>query len=197
VSGGPEETVLRTKWDKLLTDMTRDGSSLIFSGSPSGHGEDLWQAPLGGGKEPKPLTQTPGFVKISGRISPDGRWMAYSSNESGHNEIYVQPFPSGQKRLASEGGGSRPIWRRDGKELFYVAIDDRVTSVSVSVRGGVLELGVPQPLFELRAAGSTLFAERQYDVAPDGERFLVVRRVGEERSDPVVVDFNWESRLKN
>jgi Tol biopolymer transport system component len=196
-SGGPEEVVLQMKWDKLLSDVTRDGASLIFHGSPSGHGEDLWLAPLAGSKEPKPLTQTPGFAELNARISPDGRWMAFSSNESGHNEIYVQPFPSGQKKPASEGGGSRPVWRRDGKELFYVGIDDRVMAVSVSVRGGVLELGVPQPLFELRAVGTTLFAVRQYDVAPDGERFLVVRRVGNERSDPLVVDMNWSSRLKN
>jgi hypothetical protein len=123
--------------------------------------------------------------------------MAFSSNESGHAEIYVQPFPSGQKRQASEGGGAFPVWRRDGKELFYVGTDDRLMSVAVSVRGAAVEFGVPQPLFEVRAAGTTLFAERQYDVAPDGERFLVVRRVGEERSDPLIVEFNWTSRLKH
>jgi Tol biopolymer transport system component len=194
-SGGPEEVVLQTKWDKQITDLTRDGSSLLFHGHPSGHGEDLWLAPLAGSKEPKPLTRTPEFAELSARTSPDGRWMAFTSNESGHNEIYVQAFPSGQKKLASEGGGAHPVWRRDGKELFYVAIDGRLTAVSVSIRGGALELGVPQPLFELRAAGTTLFAERQYDVGPDGERFLVVRRVGEERSDPLVVDVNWASRL--
>jgi Tol biopolymer transport system component len=196
-SGGPEEVVLQTKWDKVVSDVTPDGSSLLFNGSPSGHGEDIWLAALGGGKEPKPLTQTPGFVEIDARVSRDGRWIAFASNESGHNEIYVQPFPSGQKKLASEGGGSLPVWTRDGKELFYVAIDDRLMAVSVSVRGGVLEFGVPQPLFELRAAGTNLFADRQYDVAPDGERFLVVRRVGQERADPLVVEMNWRSRLKN
>jgi hypothetical protein len=196
-NGGPEEVILQTKWDKGATDVRRDGSSLIFFGSPSGHGEDLWLLPLTGSKEPKPLTQTPDFAELSARLSPDGRWMAFSSNESGHSEFYVQPFPSGPKRQASEGGGALPLWRRDGKELFYVATDDRLTSVAVSVRGAAVEFSVPQPLFELRAAGTTLFAERQYDVAPDGERFLVARRVGEERSDPVVVDFNWESRLKH
>jgi eukaryotic-like serine/threonine-protein kinase len=195
-SGGSEEVVIQTKWDKGTCDIRRDGSSLIFAGSPSGHGEDLWLLPLNGAKEPKPLTQTPEFAELSARLSPDGRWMAFSSNESGHNEIYVQPFPSGQKRQASEGGGAYPVWRRDGKELFYVGTDDRLMSVAVSVRGAALELGVPQPLFEMRAAGTTLFAERQYDVAPDGERFLVVRRMGEERSDPLVVEFNWTSRLK-
>src|SRR5262249_44856678 len=195
-NGGPEDVVIQTKWDKVICDVRRDGSSLIFFGSPSGHGEDLWQLPLTGAKEPKPVTQTPEVAELSARLSPDGHWMASSSNEPGHPEIYVQPFPSGQKRLVSEGGGVFPVWRRDGKELFYISTDDRLMSVAVSVRGAALEFGVPQPLFEVRAAGTTLFAERQYDVAPDGERFLVARRTEAERSDPLVVEFNWTSRLK-
>ena len=195
--GGREEVVLRTKWDKLIWDISRDARSLLFTGAPSNHGDDLWLLPLNGGGEPQRLTQTPDFEELSPQVSPDGHWIAFSSDESGHEEIYVQAFPSSQKKLASEGGGSFPMWRRDGKELFYIGTDDRLMAVSISVRGGALELGVPQPLFELRAAGSSVFAQRQYNVAPDGERFLVVRRIGEARSDPLIVDMNWSSRLKD
>jgi dipeptidyl aminopeptidase/acylaminoacyl peptidase len=195
--GGPEEIVLQTKWDKTVSDITRDGSSLLFVGSPAGHGEDLWVMSLAGTREPKPITQTPTFVELGPRLSPDGRWIAFGSNESGHSEIYVQPFPSGPKKLASEGGGTDPIWRRDGKELFYVGMEDKLMAVAVSWRGSAPEFGVPRPLFELREAGTTLFSQRQYDVAPNGERFLVVRRMGEERSDPLIVDVNWTARLKH
>jgi len=194
-NGGPEQVVLRTKWDKHGSDVSRDGRYLLLSGSPDGHAEDLWAMALSGPPEPKPLVRTVEFTELAAQLSPDGRWIAFSSDESGRSEIYLQPFPSGAKRLVSDGGGETPVWRRDGRELFYVAADGKLTVVAMTARGLGIEISVPQPLFELRPAGTSSYVPRQYDVAPDGERLLVVRRVGEDSSDPVVVDLNWTARL--
>ena len=128
--------------------------------------------PLSGSSEAKPIVRTTQFTERSVRISPDGRWIAFSSDESGRNEIYVQPFPSGVKRLVSDGGGETPVWRRDGKELFYVAGDGRLTAVALSASTTGLDFAPPQHLFELRPAGTSSYVPHQYDVTPTGSAFL-------------------------
>jgi Tol biopolymer transport system component len=194
-SGGAEEVALQTNWDKLANDVTPDGRGLIFGGSPSGHDEDVWLLPLSSDRRPKALVETRGFVELSARLSPDGRWLAFASDEPGRREIFVAPFPSGPKRPVSSSGGSTPVWSRDGKELYYVAGDGKLTAVAVQAGPSGLAFGPPEPLFELGAAGMSGFDPRPYDVGPDG-RFLVVREVGEEPSAPVVVDVHWTVRQK-
>ena len=112
-------------------------------------GGPLWALPLEGDKKPFAVTTRP--VGTSARFSPDGRWVAYSSTESGTSEIYVQPFPGpGAKTRISTTGGRWPEWGRDWRELFYLTLDDRLMAVALTVNGPTLEPGPPAPLFTLR-----------------------------------------------
>jgi len=133
------------------------------------------------------------FDENQGAFSPDGRWVAYSSNESGRYDVYVQPFPGpGGKFQVSTSGGAMPVWRRDGKELFYVAADLRVMAVPVST-GATFEPGTPAPLFALRQRNDP---DRHFDVSADGQRFLVAAPVGEEVSLPITLIQNWTHLLR-
>jgi Tol biopolymer transport system component len=192
--GGDEEIVLLEKWDTVVNEVTPDGRSLVLGGSPTGEDEDVWLLALAGDRSPKAVIESRTFVEKSSRLSPDGRWVAFTSDEPGRESIYVAPWPSGPKQPVSDGGGSVPVWSRDGKELYYLAADGRLTAVSVSLGSGI-SFGAPQPLFELDPAGLTSYDPRPYDVAPNGH-FLVVRAVGQERSNPIVVDVHWTARRK-
>lgn len=127
---------------------------------------------------------------MDGRISPDGHWLAYVSDESGKWEVYVQPFLSpGGKWQISSNGGKQPEWSRDGKELFYVAADRNL--MAVAVRPGLsLDPGTPKQLFQFH--GTSDFLCGSYDVGADGQRFLVSALVGEEASPPLTVDISPE-----
>ncbi len=193
-AGGVEQIVLRAHWDKNVEDVTPDGHALLFQGSPQGHAEDIWSLGLGPGASPKPLVETPEFAEFGARLSPDGRWLAFSSDEPGDRTVFVQPFPTGPRRPVSSSLGESPVWSRDGKELYYLGGDGRVAAVRVHPEGSALALGAPEPLFDLRPISVTSFEARTYDVAPDG-RFLVIRRAGEEPENPVVADVGWAARL--
>ena len=132
--------------------------------------QSLWALPLDGGQKPFKVVQTD-FNAGLGQFSPDGKWIAYASTESGRWEIYVQPFPGpGPKSLVSTGGGVMPRWRRDGKELFYIALDDRLTAVPIRLAsdGQAVEAGKPVPLFTTRVGGALQQTDLnpQYVVAP-------------------------------
>jgi dipeptidyl aminopeptidase/acylaminoacyl peptidase len=151
---------------------------------------DLWILPLFGDRKPFPFLNTPSYEKEV-RFSPDGRWLAYVSDESGKNEVYIQSFQkSGEKRTISTAGGSQPVWRRDGKELFYLAADNRLMVVPVKV-GSSFESGVPAALFRIDPA-----VEHAYDVTSDGQRFLVNTNVTRAESLPITVVVNWTASLK-
>jgi Tol biopolymer transport system component len=135
---------------------------------------DLWVLPLQGDRKPTPFLRTE-FNESSGQFSPDGHWVAYTSDESGRDEIYVRDFSSGAAQgswdaagrwLISKSGGNSPRWRGDGKELFYVASDGKLMSVDVSAKP-LFKAGAPRPLFQLPAGfiGG--------DVSADGKRFLI------------------------
>jgi hypothetical protein len=138
------------------------------------------------------------FNQRHGQLSPDGRWMAYVSDESGQNEVFVRPFPHGEsKSQVSRGGGTEPKWRGDGQELFYVAPDSTLRSVAVRTTRG-FEIGQPRTLFKSkvlspRTTGVT--GRNQYDVTPDGQRFLVVQAVEDSASSLAVV-LNWPALLR-
>ena len=143
------------------------------------------------------------FNEFQGQLSPDSRWMAYTSDESGLREVYVRPFPPGDgKWKISTAGGEQPRWRGDGKELFYAAADGKMTAVAVKIAPGSkssFELGVPVPLFDshIVPAGSIAGVSSQYDVTADGKRFLVVTSgVGAASSPPLTVVVNWIAGLK-
>ena len=130
-------------------------------------------------------------------MSPDGRWSAFESSESGQREIYVQRLSGGPKRQVSVGGGQLPGWNHRGSELFFVARDGMLMSVSLHPAGGGLEPGEPQPLFLLRlgATGEIQFHRHPYDVSPDGQRFLVIRRAPDAEADSAVLVTNWTAVL--
>jgi eukaryotic-like serine/threonine-protein kinase len=135
------------------------------------------------------------FDERSGQFSPDGRWLAYASNESGQFEIYVQPFPSmGQKWQVSSGGGAYPRWKRDGKEIFFLKLPEK-TLMAADVRPGpTFEVGEPRALFQTQIKWSDFGT--QYDVSPDGSRFLINTLVAGEKSDALTVVQNWTDVLK-
>ena len=159
---------------------------------------NLWVLPLSGERKPFPFVNT-NFDERNGQFSPDGRWVAYQSNESGRFEIYVQPFPGpGGKWQVSTGGGVDPRWRHDGKELFYIASDGKLMSAAVQRSGQTLEASTPVALFQTRIVGGNLSntQRQQYAVAPDGKRFLVNTIADESTASPIIIVTNWTAGLK-
>jgi hypothetical protein len=159
-------------------------------------GWDIWAFPTDGGSKPFPVVQTP-FEERDGQFSPDSNWIAYQSNESGRFEIYVQPFPpAGSRTQITSNGGAQVRWRRDGKELFYVALDDRLMAVPIRISsdGKAIDAGAPRPLFGTHIGGAVSGVYRpQYVVSPDGQRFLM-GTVTEETFSPITVILNWKGK---
>ncbi len=184
--GSPAQTLFPQSWSP-------DGRFLAYvSTSPTTEG-DIWLIELSGDPKPRPLVQTR-FDDAHARISPNGRWMAYTSTESGREDVYVTRFPEAGGTLSvSPGGGALPVWRRDSRELYYRALDGKFMAVPVGA-GVDFTPGVPIPLFETRTVANTLGYGTVYDVAPDG-RFLInvlVRRT----SPPATVVLNWRPRSR-
>ena len=151
--------------------------------------------PQFGDRTPIPLVQS-AFQEASPRFSPDGRWFAYTSDDSGRTEVYVQPFPqTGAKARVSASGGFEPRWRRDGKELFYLAPDGTLTAVPVNTTS-TFEHGAAQPLFKTRVPylGTSLWRS-SYEVVGDGRRFLVNTLVEDAGPAPITVVLDWAADL--
>jgi serine/threonine protein kinase/WD40 repeat protein len=189
---GSEELLLTdTRFVNPLS-YSPDGRFLLYITGDVGSGE-LSVLPLTGDR--KPFAYLSGPFAGPGIFSPDGRWVAYISNESGRFEVYVAPFPGpGAKLRISTAGGAQPRWRRDGKELFYLNPDRKLMAAAVSSQGDTFEVGAVSPLFEARPAGPRYF----YDVAPDGQRFLVNTQ-GEDvgtATTPMTVVVNWVSGIE-
>ncbi len=178
---------------ELVVDWSRDGRMLLCQvfGGPTKF--DLWLWPTTGDKKPVPFLQTE-FDETEGQFSPDGKKVAYVSNETGRHEVYVQPAPpTGAKWQVSNAGGRQPRWRRDGKELFYLGADQRL--MVVDVRGGTtFEAGTPRALFATRMPAPNPNFVHLYDVSADGRRFLVNTQAGEAAQTPVSVVVNWQAR---
>src|SRR5499433_2126200 len=167
---GTDEVVLKSAQPVGPYDWSPDGKFILYGTISPNTGNDLWLLPLFGDQKPTPFIQTE-FNETQGRFSPDGRWVAYSSNESGQFQVYVQSFPiSGGKWQVSTTGGAQPQWRRDGKELFYLAPDRKIMSVEVNGPGSTFVPGIPKPLFDVRVitlfpgAGGAVY----YAVSSDG-----------------------------
>jgi Tol biopolymer transport system component len=178
-------------------DCTPDGRAIVGRGSFADR-RGMWTLPL---LEPRSPSYLPwmrgGEEAATSQLSPDGRWLAYRSNESGSNEVYVRDFPSGGTRwLVSSAGGIEPRWRRDGRELYYLAADRTMMAVAVRA-GATFEAGKPTPLFKTRASGSSFgtLSRNQYDVTPDGQRFLILQPVADKPS-PITVVVNWTAALR-
>jgi Tol biopolymer transport system component len=196
---GSDELLLSGHTDQNMqaADWSSDGRFIIYTaGKRDIENSDLWILPLEGDRKPYPFLQTQ-FNEVHPKFSPDVKWVAYASDETGRAEVYVQSFPaSGGKLQISAGGGDQPQWRRDGKELFYLGPDRRIMAVQVKT-GATLETEVPAPLFQTRVNPTTLTnARNSYVVAADGQRFLVNDVVQETASKPVTVVVNWTAQLK-
>jgi eukaryotic-like serine/threonine-protein kinase len=196
-AGGGEAEPLPTASPRAPSDWSRAGRFLIYTENNPKTLGDLWLLSTEDpSKKPLKFLQTE-FTESQAQFSPDGRWVAYTSNESGANEIYVRPFPSGTEKLkVSSDGGREPRWRQDGKELFYMSgSGDRHALVAVKVQAGpgkAFDVGVPQKLFDFSAVA--FLAQLNYFLyspSPDGQRFLV--NVNASSAQPTLnIMVNWE-----
>jgi eukaryotic-like serine/threonine-protein kinase len=198
---GDEERLIESHDSLNTQDWSSDGRFLLYlvnSNDPSSKTRfDLWVLPMTGNRQPVPYLSTP-FHEGRGQFSPDGRWVAYTSDESGANEVYVQSFPAGgAKWRVSSKGGDWVRWRRDAREMFYIAADRRLMSVAVRAISAGLEFGTPNPLFMIPVAlaGAGSLAPYTYDVMPDGQRFLAAAPAGDAASPTMTVIVNWQAEL--
>jgi eukaryotic-like serine/threonine-protein kinase len=198
VTGAASQELLRTEQSKQATDWSRDGRFLLYRSYDPKMDWDIWALPLvAGDRKPFPVVRTR-FEERDGQFSPDGKWIAYQSNESGRFEIYVQPFPGpGARSLISNNGGAQVRWRRDGKELFYVALNGRLVAVpfSAAANGQAAETGSPIPLFSAHVGAVQDVSLQEYIVSPDGQRFLIDTAL-EETPSPITVILNWKPPAK-
>ncbi len=197
-NGGKEELLLATTQGKIASDpsdWSLDGRFLLYRAFDPKAGADVWALPLHGDRKPFPVVET-SFEEKDAQFSPDGRWIAYQSNETGRFEIYVQPFPGpGRKEVISTNGGAQVRWRRDGRELFYVALDGRLIAVPIRFApdGQTLEAGAAVPLFATRVGGAVQGRDRQqYVVSADGQRFLMSILPEDPSPSPITVIVNWK-----
>jgi len=196
VEGAAPEPVIATSADAypMQADVSPDGASLVYLRcNREGHADIYVHAMRGGGPD-RPVVATPA-LQGSPRISPDGRFVAYHSNEEGSLDVYVRSFPDGgQKRKISTGGGSRPVWRRDGGELFYLSPDGDLMASTI-ITTPAFAAGVPQKLFRTTLDPTTTQFATVYDVHPDGKRFIMLAPVSDV-PQPVNVILNWQTLMR-
>jgi Tol biopolymer transport system component len=186
--------------------VTPDGMRLLFRQPDPKTAIDLHILSLAGDRRVAPLfpTPSPTIAERNAEVSPDGRWVAYQSNESGRYEIYVRPFPNVDSGLwqVSSGGGTRPVWSRDGRELFYATgrLESTRLMVSAIAPGGAFSAAAPRLLFEGPYVGGAGVPARTYDVSPDGQRFLMMKDLAAESTAsihaPFVMVLNFFDELK-
>lgn len=174
-------------------DWSHDNRWLIYSATAK-TAWDIWALDLTDDTA-RPILDSPA-IGVLARLSPDGRWLAYTSNESGAWEVYVQPFPDGAgKWQVSTGGGSQPLWRGDGKELFYLAADGRVIAVALG-GGRTFEPKPIEPLFQARVPPVLAPFRHGYAVSPDGQRFLLNNGVLDAEPSVITVVRHWGPGLE-
>jgi serine/threonine-protein kinase len=188
----PAEPLVQGPFDKRLNSVTLAGDRLMFDHAVLPYSA-IWTVRLDGSGDPEPLLTSDAASVFAADLAPSRRWLSYGSDESGQSEVYLVPYPevSGSRQQVSVGGGMEARWTRGGRELVYRA-GDRMMAVSVDPRTGTL--GTPDVLF----TGPYLYSVRQsrsYDVTPDGERFLMVKRSEEARPRTIVVVTNWFEEL--
>jgi len=191
---GTEQPLLKSTEAKVPTDWSRDGRFLLFTSIGAKTGSDIWVLPMSGESKPAPYLQTE-FAESDGHFSPDGRFVAYQSNASGANQIYVQPFPNaaGGKWMVSKDGGILPRWRRDGKELYFIDSSlTRIVAVDVTL-GPTFQAGIPRVLL------STPVVPGPFDVSANGQKFVRFTpgpTTSNATTAPITVVLNWQAGLK-
>jgi len=195
VNGGKAEPLFAKGLPGLAVSWTRDRQHVLLRRESPKNGSDLVASTTSGEPSEVVVAQSP-FDETEGQFSPDGRWVALVSNESGRAEIFLQSFPEGRSRMqVSTAGGTQVRWSADGKEVFYVAPDGKMMAVSIALGGASPEVKLPVPLFQTHLATGTnvLGNKPQYAVSRDG-RFLLNTAI-ESASTPIVVAMNWMKKL--
>jgi eukaryotic-like serine/threonine-protein kinase len=187
---GKEELLLQTPGAVTLDSWSLDGRLVAYTAVDAKGGSAIWALPLEGG-ERKPMPILPDNFRFrDADFSPDVRWIAYVSNESGRDEVYVRGFPSGEgKWLISANGGTRPSWRRDGRELFYLSPEGMLMAVEIAPLASSIRPGVSRPLFQ--TAGTS-----DYAATADGKRFLMKAPVEDASPSGISVIMNWPQQLR-
>ncbi len=185
---GEGEVVFESATEMYPSSVSPDGELLFFYRGGESTNYDIWVLPLSGEAEAYPFIETD-FVEYTGMISPDGRWLAYGSDESGSPEIYVTAFPErGRKWQISTSGGQSPRWRADGSEILYHATDGTLIAVAMESRAGGLLIGEAVPLFN---TGVQPFGNHFWAISDDGERTLVLETITEMDAPNLSVVVNW------
>jgi len=191
-NGGKDEELLRSEQDKEATDWSRDGRYIVYNQldtTPSSRA-GVWILPLADRTKPHPFVDTEAKEEY-GRLSPDGHWMLYTSDESGREEIYVAPFPGpGGKWQVSLAGGTRGWWVGGGAEIVFLAPDRTLMSMAVRTTGSSFEADTSRPLFRALLSGSIA-------VTSDGQRFLMGMRPEDDQTPPLTLVTNWAGALKH
>ena len=189
-----QEVLIPPQTEEIFaSDTSPDGGYLVYQRMNAKTGWDIWALPLGRDGKSVPVVQTDADER-SARLSPDGRWVAFVSNNSGVSEIYVQRFPGpGQRLRVSTKGGDQPQWRADGSELFYLALDGRLmaTSIKVAADHESFDVGPPVSLFIAPIGGIRPVLGADYVASVDGQRFLVNRLLRDAGGTPLRVVLNW------
>jgi Tol biopolymer transport system component len=197
---GTDAVLFESAASVTLQDWSSDGRLLVYGVSGAKGHQDLWVLPTTGDRQPFPFLQTD-VNESQAQVAPNGRWIAYTSDETGRSEVYVQSFPrAGSKRQVSSEGGVQPRWRRDGRELFYLTPDAELTAVAVTGEADLdIDIGRGTPLFRTQlptwATGGPPIWRTAYAAAADGQRFLLINPP-ERRDSPITVVLNWQSALR-
>jgi serine/threonine protein kinase len=188
-------TVVANSQDEdIPEDWSRDGKTMLVVRRNAEDMQSVWAVPVGGSGEAEPILDT-GFRVDEPQLSPDGRWLAYVSPESGRDEVYIEPYRrDGLRVQVSVAGGGQPKWRSDGTELFYATLDHELAAVELKTAGDRLEVGLPVSLFELQGLQGTGYDD--YAVSQDGQRFLVKLPVEEAVEPQLHIVTNWTSLLE-
>jgi Tol biopolymer transport system component len=198
---GPETIVVNKERSDFPTAFSHDDRWLVFTEATPLHS----MIALRSRQDPSKVVRAQGRgVEVDGSISPDGRWLLDSSIPAARREVLVQSVPKeasgspnavGKWQISTEGG-SQPVWRADGKEIFYVTPDGMMIAVPVESGANFFRPGAPKPLFQTRLVETSPWNTRQYDVTPDGQRFLLNQRLPDNTDAPITVVFNWPKLLQ-
>ncbi len=197
---GGVKPLLESPYAKWADDWSWDGKYILYEEEDPATGVDLGVLPLFGDRKPMVYLKTK-FTEWSAQFSPDGKWIAYTSSETGRMEVYIGRFPGAMegKWQVSAEGGQQPRWRRDGKELFYIAADRKLMAVQIN-QDNTTKTGVPAPLFQTRTfpnlVGGYFWERNQYLATTDGQRFLVETLAAEQPTSLITVVLNWTAAMK-
>jgi serine/threonine protein kinase len=191
--GGDASPVFKTEESVIPEDWSPDGQLVVYTITQPADNNGLMLLRMRD-RRATPLVMTR-FSEYQGRISPDGRWLAYTSQESGRPEVYLRPFPAGTSgTVISIGGGSEPSWRRDGRELFYLGPNGALIAVDLTLSTGI-KASRPSELFRWNVPVDRQFNATHYAPTPDGRRFLAVAAIGDAPPAAITMVLNWATAL--